>query len=270
MKERNDTKNVFQNDEDFLTLVAQEARSDNYQKALRNVEQGPHPTDEMLYDYVWGELDKQEARIIRIHIAFCGICAEEVLRLRLVEEELEEKVLDWMNGEGAVIMPQIHPPVPPLRGDYPPVSPSRELHPPVPPSRGDYPPLPLPGGELFEGIATEYWEPQWTEQQATAADIPEQAHVFRREDGDIEISCFWRSQYRKKPAYISISWRANVTTRNEIRARFINSETREHLAEVDLGTHLMGEEIFTSDDLGFDPSSERWAMALVLKEVGAT
>ena len=253
MKEKNDAKNVFQNDGDFLTLLAQEARSDNYQEAIRNIEQGPHPTDEMLYDYVWGELDRQEARIIRIHIAFCEICAEEVLRLRLVEEELEEKVLDWMSGEGAVIIP-----------------PSRELHPPAPPSRGDYPPLPLPGGELFEGIATEYWEPQWTGQRATAADIPEQAHVFRREDGDIEVSCFWRSQYRKKPAYISISWKANVTTRNEIRARFINSETWEHLAEVDLGTHLMGEEVFTSDDLGFDPSSERWAMALVLKEVGAT
>jgi hypothetical protein len=123
---------------------------------------------------------------------------------------------------------------------------------------------------LFEGIATEYWEPQWTGQQATAADIPEQKHVFRREDGDINVSCFWRSQHRKKPAYISISWKANVTTRNEIRARFINSETREHLAEVDLGSHFMGEEVFTSDDLGFDPSCERWAMALVLKEVGET
>jgi hypothetical protein len=263
MKEKKGAKNIFQGEKDFLGLLAQEACSDSYQEALRNVKQGPHPTDEMLYDYVWGNLDRHEARIIRVHIAFCEICAEEVLRLRLVEEELEERLLDWMNEKEAFISP---------------LSPSRELHPPAPPStslrtgpsRGDYPPLPLPGGDLLEGMATEFWTPQWTEQRATAADVPEQKHVFRREDGDINVSCFWRSQHRKKPAYISISWKANVTTRNEIRARFINSETREHLAEVDLGSHLMGEEVFTSDDLGFDPSCERWAMALVLKEVGET
>jgi len=253
MKEKKGAKSVFQGDEDFLALLAQEACSDSHQEALRNVEQGPHPMDEMLYEYVWGKLDRQEAGIIRAHITFCGICAEEVLRLRLVEEELEKNLWDWINREDVFITP--------------PYPPSRELHPPASPSRGDYPPLPLPGGELFEGIATEFWEPQWVDRQATAADIPEQKHVFRREDGDITISCFWRNKYRKKPAYITISWNADVATRNEILACFINTETQNKLAEVYLGTCLVGEKVFTSDDLGFDPSCKRWAMALIIKEV---
>lgn len=241
MKKAQTEKEKISWDENLLTWLAREVCSDDYQKSRRNVEQGLHPTDEMLYKYVWEELDKQDVRIIKAHIAFCGSCAEEVLRLRLVEEKLEERVLSWVDEEEeSVTLPYPRP-------------------------RGDYPPLPLQGGELFEGIATEYWEPQWMGQYATAADIPRQEHVFKRDDGDIMISCFWRGKYRKKPAYISISWEADVTTRNEFCARFVNPETHEQIAEVCLGTCLAGEEIFTSEELGFDPSCERWAMALVIR-----
>jgi hypothetical protein len=118
-------------------------------------------------------------------------------------------------------------------------------------------------------LATEFWEPDWQQRRATAADIPPQEHVFAREDGDITISCLWRSQHRRHPSYISISWKADVTTYNEIHARFVDPETRQQLAEVRLGAGVIGEEVFTSEELGFDPSSERWALALVVKEVPA-
>ncbi len=238
MKEERGAKDLFRRDEGFLDHLGREARSERFRNFHQRVEQGPHPTDELLYEYVWGGLDEQDAGMIRVHIAFCGICAEEVLRLRLVEEELEEKLLTWTKGEARALTS----PFPFQRG-----STSQEV--------------------LFEELAPEFWEPQWAGQLATAADIPEQEHVFRREDGDIKISCFWRGQYRKKPAYISISWNANVTTRSEFRVRFINPETQEELSEVYLGTGLVGEEVFTNEDLGFDPSCEQWAIALIVKEV---
>jgi hypothetical protein len=240
MREEKGEKDIFQGDDDFLGWVAQEVCSDDYRESLRNIEQGPHPIDEMLYEYVWGGLNEQETRIIRAHIAFCGSCAEEVLRLRLAEEELEERVLDWANEED-ICLTLSHLPQggTPLKGD------------------------------AFEQLATEFWEPQWIEQQATAADFPEQKHVFRQEDGDITVSCVWRSKYRSKPAYISIAWKANITTRKELCAHFVNPETRQQLTEVSLGTCLVGEEVFTSDELGFDPSCERWAVALLVKEVKA-
>ncbi len=259
MKEKG-AKDVFQHDEDFLTWLAQEAYSERSQEFLRSVEQGPHPTDDMLFEYVCGGLDEQDAGIIRDHIAFCEVCAEEVLRLRLVQEELEERLLDWANGEDILLTSPYLPSMEELKRGVPQGE--------IPAGKEDIS-LPPSKGDLFEELAPEIWEPQWIEQRATAADLPEQKHVFRRPDGEITVSCFWRGTYRNKPAYISISWKADITTCNELRARFINPETREQLAEVYLGTCTAGEEVFTSDDLGFDPSQERWAMTLIVKEVNA-
>ena len=214
----------------FLSWLVHEASSDSHQEARRAVEDGPHPTDDMLYRYVWNELEPQETRWVQAHIAFCGFCAEEVFRLGLASEAEEESIDRWINSdESSFAAPHT----------------------------------------LVEELATEFWEPDWQQHRATAADIPPQEHLFAREDGDITISCLWRSQHRRHPSYISISWKADVTTYNEIHARFVNPETRQQLAEVRLGSAVIGEEVFTSEDLGFDPSSERWALALVVKEVTA-
>jgi hypothetical protein len=217
-------------DDMFLTWLAREAGSDMHRKTRQNTEEGPHPTDEMLYGYVWNDLDVQDARLVKAHITFCRICAEEVFRLHLIEEATEKNVDRWINGgESSMAAPQ----------------------------------------NLLDDLALEFWEPDWQQQRATASDIPPQQHLFARGDGDITISCLWRSQHRRNPSYISISWKADVTTYNEIHARFVDPETRQQLAEVRLGAAVIGEEVFTSDELGFDPSSERWALALVVKEVPA-
>lgn len=84
---------ALKNDENFLQFLAQEAQSDSYRERKKQTEQGPHPTDDMLYDYVLGYLDEREAGIIREHIAFCGLCAQEVLQFRMIEENLEEKLV---------------------------------------------------------------------------------------------------------------------------------------------------------------------------------
>jgi len=111
------------------------------------------------------------------------------------------------------------------------------------------------------------WEPQWAGVPVTCSDIPPQTQPFITDDGDIQITCHWRSQYNKKPAYIQISWEANITDKGELYARFVNPDTHEILSEVCLGKNLKGEEIFTAEDLGFDPSATKWGISVLLKGI---
>lgn len=75
------------------------------------------------------------------------------------------------------------------------------------------------------------------------------------------------AKYRKAPPFIRISWTTDVSGGNAIYACIINPETKEIRAELLLGKELSGTEEFTSEELGFDPSRELWAIAPVLKEV---
>ncbi|MCP4107178.1 MAG: hypothetical protein GY749_16830 [Desulfobacteraceae bacterium] len=96
-KKRIDLKEALNNNEDFMTFLEQEAISDEHQRLKKNIEKGPHPTGEMLYDYVLGWMDHKKSRVIRDHISLCSPCTSEVLRIRLIEEELEEELLDWVD-----------------------------------------------------------------------------------------------------------------------------------------------------------------------------
>lgn len=101
----------------------------------------------------------------------------------------------------------------------------------------------------------------------TAADVPEQTQTFVSEDGEIKIGCYWKGASHREPAYIQIIWKANLLTANEIRLRFLNPATQALRREVCLGDRLGGEETFTSEDVRFDPSAERWAIAVVLRKL---
>ena len=226
---------ALQDDESFLVFLTQESRNTEFLKMKQAVESGPHPSDEMLYKYVLGELPDDETEYVHDHIAFCTGCIEDVLRMRSIEGELETGLAAWMKAEE------------------------------VPKPRS------MDWTERITKLAsrsshvviwlTALWEPQWT----TAA-MNEQQHVFETEDGIMNVSCSWRAQHNTRPAYINISWKANMTMPGEFWVRFENPESNETLAELLLGAHLKGEETFTSHDLGFNPSTQRWAIALVLKE----
>lgn len=110
------------------------------------------------------------------------------------------------------------------------------------------------------------WEPQWAGMHVSAGDIPEQKHRFRMKEGEIEISCRWRSPHGNTPAYVQVSWAADITTDCEFWLLFINPGTKAVLSEVFLGTALEGGKIITSKTLGFDPSAEPWAASVLLKE----
>ena len=90
-----DLKEAFKSNEDFLAFLKQEASSGEYRKRKSEVEKGPHPTGEMLYDYVLGWLNDEDKDTVMDHIAYCGICGEEILTIIRTEEESEEELLDW-------------------------------------------------------------------------------------------------------------------------------------------------------------------------------
>ncbi|RLC18888.1 MAG: hypothetical protein DRI57_07870 [Deltaproteobacteria bacterium] len=88
-------KNALKSNEAFFEFLQQDADSDEYRRLKRRVEKdGPHPTDEMLHDYVLGWLDEQDAKMVRDHILICGICSDEVLRLIRMERELDEEATE--------------------------------------------------------------------------------------------------------------------------------------------------------------------------------
>ncbi len=114
---------------------------------------------------------------------------------------------------------------------------------------------------------TSLWQPQWAGVEVSANDIPRQTHEFQGEDGTIKLSCDWRGKYRTHSAFIRIEWQAELTSRSEIYARFINPDTQEVRAEVALGKHLSGEKALSSKELGFDPATEKWAIVIGMKEL---
>lgn len=111
------------------------------------------------------------------------------------------------------------------------------------------------------------WIPEGAGQPQSALGISKQEHSFITEEGNIKILCLWEEQHNDEPAYLWLSWEAHLTTEKELWILFLDPETQGIRYEVNLGTDLTEETTFTSDDLGFDPSSEKWAISLILQEV---
>ncbi len=113
------------------------------------------------------------------------------------------------------------------------------------------------------------WKPKWAGELVTASDIPEQKNTFvldESDDGKIVLRCHWKAAYKKTPAYMWVSWEADISTYGDLWLRFVNPETDEIYFESNLGTDLTGEETFESDKLGFDPSNQKWAISVLLCE----
>lgn len=252
-KQKIELQTALQDNETFLAFLKQETQSEDFRQLRESASKTPHPSGEKLYDYALGWLNDSEAAQIREHIASCGDCAHEVLSILRIEEELEQDSLEWADSvptssqerkiafaasqERKVAFASLL------------TSKKRSII-----------------GNLVRWVSP-LWEPQWAGQLVTATDIPKQAHSFTSKDGDINISCYWKGQYHDQPAYIQIAWKANLTMESKIWIRFTDPTTQATRSEVCLGTSLVGEETFTSDDLGFDPSSEKWAISVVLQNV---
>ena len=87
---------ALENDEEFLSFLAQEARSDEYREMKEKVEAGHHPSGDSLWHYVMGGLTHKGSGSVRDHIAYCEMCADEVMMLR--QNESEEEPEDDIGG----------------------------------------------------------------------------------------------------------------------------------------------------------------------------
>lgn len=209
----------FSGEQDLLSFIQQETQSPVYRQACRKAEESSHPLETSLYEYVLDQLPEEVCRAIENHLAVCGVCANEVLRIMRLEEDLEDDARQWVN------MPT-----------------SSDIH---------------------NSVAVDYWEPQWLGMQTTAADIPQQTHVFRMKEGNVRILCNWGEAHGSDPAYIWVSWEACLTEDKVLCIRFLNPENGHIRHEACLGEDSNGEETFNRHELGFDPSRERWAVAIL-------
>jgi len=235
MTDRDTIHEKSQETDHFLTWLRQQAGSETYQNMKQRIEAGLHPTGEMLYKYVLDNLNEQDELIIAKHLAYCERCADEVVQVRQMDADVDNAVLNRKTTEF------ISQPVTQIEAD---------------------------ANALFQGMATDFWEFDFAgqAQAVVAADIPEQEHTFFVETGEIKIHCYWGGKMQNSPAYVWLSWETNIDAANVLYARFGNPDTGTTRCEICLGIHPIGEVTFTRDDLGFDPSQERWTIAIVLRE----
>lgn len=108
---------------------------------------------------------------------------------------------------------------------------------------------------------SEPWIPELAGSLATAADIPEQEKTFVTDAGKIRIVCRWDKARRNEPAYLWLSWEAeNLGADEELLIRLVNPETKEVRYDIRLRNIRAGEETFTEDEMGFDPSAVPWGI----------
>lgn len=206
------------------------------------------PLDEVLFDYVYGDLTGKEYETVSDHIRNCERCHIEVLKM---EADMTEWECSFNKNPDAVLADILGKSVPAQ------LKLKKEIE--------DIPIISKIKDSLISWLSP-LWEPQWAGQTVTASDIPEQKNSFITEDGEIRISCQWQDKYKNEPAYICLSWEADIPPDKELWTRFVNPETRQILYEVCLGKILAGEEIFTSRELGFEPSTVRWAISVILSD----
>ena len=113
-------------------------------------------------------------------------------------------------------------------------------------------------------LSTELWEPEFAGQQVTAADIPQQEHLFHTTEGDLKLRCHWGAHYGSDPAYLWLSYEANLSSEKEFVARFLNPDTQDLRYQAYLGDYRIGEATFTDEELGFDPAHDQWAISIEL------
>lgn len=232
-------------DQAFLDRISAEARTDAYRRFSEQSAARPHPAADTLYDYAAGELGEGIAPAVRAHLAFCGQCAREALRLTQMTDELEQDALDWANS------PKL-PSSEPFQSSLP-----KAVDAAVATAKSV--------GERALLWISEIWQPQWAGQVLTAADVPEQHRTFTSRHGDICLSCHWQDDSPDESAMIHIRWHADLAQEERIWLRFVNPASQTVQQEIFLGTRAVGEESFTIQDLRFDFLREQWAISMALE-----
>jgi hypothetical protein len=195
-------------------------------------DESQHPELDLLYRYTCGELEPDDAAQIRQHLILCPVCNGKTLRIMRITNDWKSEIrmIDQLRQYAANWADGIVQSGVPVRW------------------------------------ATALWQPEWAGTPVYASDILEQQHTFSSSDGEIEITCSWRDTYGSTPAYLTISWFASIERQQELWALFLDPSTKHVLAEIPLGKYLEGGKHLNSQMLGFNPSRDKWAVAILLKE----
>jgi len=218
--------------EEFLSKIEQIAAQSRLTQRKVSAAPTEHTSGKLLYEYAAGSLEREQASQIRRHLMRCAACNYKTLAImRLVNVEI----------------------------------PTRQIFDELRISIQDWAEKISSSLEAAARVTT-LWQPQWAGQLVPAADIPAQEHLFAFDEGAIKLTCVWQPQHRKKPAFIGLTWSADLKIRSALSALFIRLDDPHNAqVEVSLGNELRGGKIITSDELGFDPSRDRWAIAMILR-----
>lgn len=85
--------------EALFEKAARSRNLDDREPRISLIDQQNHPSEEALYNYVLGWLENEAAEAVMDHLGVCDHCAEEVLRIRAMEDELREHALRWADRQ---------------------------------------------------------------------------------------------------------------------------------------------------------------------------
>ena len=81
---------VFDNPENVYQFFRKYSQSESFREWKKQIEEGPHPTTEILFDYSVGMLPDSEQEVWLEHIAHCIRCTKEVYSIRGAQRRLSK------------------------------------------------------------------------------------------------------------------------------------------------------------------------------------
>ena len=87
-------KALKSNDKLLEFIKEQSMSGDSVKKAIDTI-RGPHPSKEILYDYVLNWANKKIESYVMEHLAICPQCSQEILDIMEIERESDEDLLKW-------------------------------------------------------------------------------------------------------------------------------------------------------------------------------
>jgi hypothetical protein len=92
-KQKNNILNdALQDTDTFLDFIRTAAHSKEFGKALQQAGRGPHPSAEMLYEYVLGSLSRDAESAIMDHSLLCPACSEKISELMRFDDGLDASI----------------------------------------------------------------------------------------------------------------------------------------------------------------------------------
>ena len=213
------------------------------------------PASETLVEYVYGNLAGKKEKEVQEHLDFCESCRMVYLRIKADEllwnDMLEQDpgvVLGQALGEnGRKTVNHII-----SIDDCPEKQRTSRIISKIP--------------EKLISWISPVWMPLYAGETVTASDVEEQSTNFEMDYGEyINLSCHWHEE-KNEQACIELSWQANLLQPSRLWARFINPENSAIMTEILLGKQLEGSLCIPEEKLNFNPTSDKWAIAIIVED----